>query len=100
MGNGIVHGHLFLQFKAALLNPFDVVAALADLAELHQIGQHQDVIQLSWSDGAMERNLEKSYGKLQLQIKSLPAGQTPKDHPQKHTHTLSCTAVMSAKRLA
>jgi len=51
MGNGIVHGHLFLQFKAALLNPFDVVAALADLAELHQIGQHQDVIQLSWSDG-------------------------------------------------
>lgn len=55
MRNGVVHGHLLLQFEAAFLNPFDVVATLADLAKLYQIGQHQDVIQLSKDGGNCKR---------------------------------------------
>lgn len=95
MRNRIVHGHLLLQLKAALLNPLDVVATLADLAKLYQIWQHQNVIQL-WGSGPeieienrnRSREFPKSYGKLQLQIKS----ESPKDR----SYALAALAVLTA----
>lgn len=56
MQNSVVHGHLFLQLEAALLNPLDVVATLADLTKLYQIGQHQDMIQLSGESEECEKS--------------------------------------------
>lgn len=56
MRNRVVHGHLFLQLEAPLLNPLDVVATLADLTKLYQIGQHQNVIQLSGESVECEKS--------------------------------------------